>query len=227
MIPLLIYLLLKKSKKISYQKIMTIRLVRRNRLILIIMVLSLLVSCILFSQSRLLNYKIIRNGNESGWVKLNKNVNGKTSIISMASEIKIKMIILFTVISNEYVESKDTQLIHCYVFRKVNGSIKADVHTRFTGNTYEKESASGKEKLNFQPAGFTVLDLYFQEPSGVAKAYSASHQQNLSIKRQKAGVYKLYLPNGDTNEYYYENGLCVKVKIDHSLYSVEFVLTLP
>lgn len=225
MIPVLIYVLLKRIHKNRHGNRIGLLLRRRYRLIFTFVVLLLLVSCVLFSQSQTLAYKVVRNGSETGWVKLCKNVNGNTSVISMASEVRVRAVFLFIIISNEYAESKNEKLMHSYVFRKVNTNIKTDVHTRWTGSNYEKENASQKEKLTIQPVSFNVLDLYFREPAGFEQVYSGSHQQNLHIEKKQAGVYKLYLPGGDVNEYYYNaDGVCSKVKIDHGLYSAEFVL---
>jgi hypothetical protein len=201
---------------------------RKNQIIVTFIVLLLLFSCVLFSQSTLLTYSVMRNGNQAGWVKVSKNINGNTSIINLTSEMKVRFIFLFTIVSNEYVESKNEKLIHSYVYRKVNTDVKANVHTRWTGSSYEKEDASQKEKLTFEPVSFNVLDLYFREPTGFDQVYSGSQQQNLRIQKKQAGVYKLYLPDGDFNEYYYNSdGICSSVKIDHGFYSVEFVLTQP
>jgi len=228
MIPVMIYLLLKKMRKSNYSKMTAILFQRKIQVIFTFIVLLLLVSCVLFSQSQLLTYKVIRNGNETGWVKLNKNVAGQTSVISMASEVKVRLVFLFTIISNEYAESKNERLIHSYVFRKVNTNVKADLHTRWTGSNYESENAAQKEKLTIQPANFNVLDLYYKEPAGFEQVYSGTHQQNLHIEKTQAGVYRLYLPGGDYNEYYYnKDGICSRVKIDHGIYSVEFVLAQP
>jgi len=227
MVPALLYVLLKKMFK-KNTHITPKFPYRKNHVIITFIILLLLVSCILFSQQQLLTYKVIRNGDEAGWVKLNKSINGSTTVISMASEIKVRVIFLFTIISNEYVEQRDDKLIHSYIFRKVNGSVKADTHTRLTGNTYETESYSGKGKLDIIPAGFNVLDLYFKQPDGIAKVYSGSHRQNLQVMKKQTSTYTLGLPEGNTNEYHYnKDGICTKVKINHSLYSVEFILTQP
>lgn len=228
MLPVIIYLLLKRMKKGRQEKNASTLYRKKMQLVLGFVVLLLLVLSTLFSQSQSLTYKVIRNGSESGWVKLNKYADANTSVIYMASEVKVRAVFLFIITSNEYAESKNNRLIHSHVFRKVNASIKADVHTRWTGNGYEKQCAAEKEKLDFQPVCFNVLDLYFREPVGFDQVYSGSQQQNLHIEKEQAGIYKLYLPGGDINEYYYNNdGICSKVKIDHGLYSAEFVLVQP
>ncbi|MES1223318.1 MAG: hypothetical protein ABUT20_47930, partial [Bacteroidota bacterium] len=81
-----------------------------NKLVLGLLIFLLLASFMLHSQSQLLTYKVIRNGSDAGWVKINKNLNGPASIISMASEIKVKMIFLVTVLSNEYAEFNSGKL---------------------------------------------------------------------------------------------------------------------
>jgi hypothetical protein len=227
MVPVLLYVLLKKLFR-KKRHIATKLFYKKTLAIISFVILLLLTSCLLFSQQQSLSYKVIRNGDETGWVKLNRNINGHTSIINMASEIKVRMIFLFTIISNEYVECRDDKLVHAYVFRKMNGSIKADAHTRLAGNTYETEDYSGKEKLNIIPSSFTVLDMYFKQPDGITKVYSGSQQQNLPVIKKQPSMFIINMPDGNTNEYYYnKEGICSRVKINQSLYTVEFILTQP
>jgi hypothetical protein len=229
MIPVLIYLLFKRLRKrdfkTAYHKITARFFYRKNQVTFTIIVLLLLFSCILFAQQQLLTYKVMRNGSETGWVKLTKNTAGNVTVISMSSEIKVRMIILFKIISTEYAEFRDGKMTHSYVFRKMNESVKANHHTRLCGTEYEIESASGKEKLTISPVTFNVLSMYFGEPDGIEHVYSDSQQKLATVKKIRTGVYKLHLPDGNSNEYYYSNGICTRVKIDTSFYTAEFILT--
>jgi len=198
---------------------------RKNQVAVILLALLHFTASGSFSQSQLLTYKVIRNGAEAGWVKLNRNTNGSTSVISMASEIKVKIIFPVTVTSNEYAESGNGKLIHSYVFRKINNNIKVDKHTRLKENIYESENFSRKEKLRLIPVCFNVLDLYFREPSDFKEAYSSSYQTNLQIENKQPHIYRLMLPDGSINEYHYnKNGNCVKVRVNQNLYSADFIL---
>ena len=45
--------------------------------------------------------------------------------------------------------------------------------------------------------------------------------QTIALRKQ----YKIKLPDGNTTSYYYTNGICSKVKVEQSLFTIEFVLT--
>jgi hypothetical protein len=179
----------------------------------------------LFAQQQVLTYKVIRNGSEAGWVKLNKSTAGNITVIRMTSEISVRVIILLKIISSEYAEFRDGKMIHSYVFRKMNETVKANNHAWLCSTGYEIENASGKEKLNINPVTFNVLSMYFGEPVNVEHVYSNSQQQLAKVEKIGTGLYKLRLPGGNSNEYYYSNGICTRVKIDTRFYTAEFILT--
>ncbi len=183
-------------QKGRHKKLATLLLRTKSQVILAFIIGLLLISFALFSQSQSLTYKVMRNGNETGWIKLNKNVDGNTSAISMSSEVKVRLVFLFIITNTEYAELRNEKLVYSHVLRKVNTSIKADVYTRWTGSSYEKGSATQQEKLSFQPVSLTVLDLYFREPVGIDEVYSGTHQQNLATEKKQAGVYRTILPDG-------------------------------
>ncbi len=71
-------------QKGRHKKLATLLLRTKSQVILAFIIGLLLISFALFSQSQSLTYKVMRNGNETGWIKLNKNVDGNTSAISMS-----------------------------------------------------------------------------------------------------------------------------------------------
>ena len=223
MIPALIYLLIKKLRKRNAGRITTKFFYRKNQIAFTFLVLLILMSCILFAQQTL-TYKVVRDGNEIGWMKLDKTITGNTTLINMVSEMKVRMIFLFTIVSSEYAEFRDGKMIHSYVFRKMNGNIKANKHLRLQNDGYEVENSSGKEKLTIEPITFNILSMYFGEPAGLSKIYSNTQQDFAAVEKIKNNDYKLHLPDGNCTEYYYNNGICTKVKINHNLYSAEFIL---
>jgi len=162
---------------------------------------------------------------EAGWVTLNKNVSGNTTVFSMSSEIKVRMIMLFKIISSEYAEFRDGKMIHSYVFRKMNETMKVQNHARLCSSGYEIENESGKKLLAISPVTFNVLSMYFGEPPVGTSVYSNSQQNSVQVEKLRNGVYRIQSPDGNSNEYYYNNGICTRVKIDTNFYSAEFILT--
>jgi len=230
MVPTLLYLLFKKLRKQDWGRIkrnfISRLFMRSNQIIVALMILLLLFSFVLAAQKQsLLNYKVMRKGSEIGWVNLEKLTVNNTTIISMGSEIKTRMILIpFSSAAKEISEFWYGKLHDSYFYRKTNGTVKADRHTRLVGNSYEVEDKSEKTKLNISPVTFNTLCMYFQEPVDRKQVYSDNHQCFLDIEKESDDAYKISFPDGTSNSFYYTGGVCYKVKIDHSFYSAVLLL---
>jgi hypothetical protein len=44
------------------------------------------------------------------------------------------------------------------------------------------------------------------------------------VTKTADGGYKMKFPNGNTNCYYYKDGVCIKIKIEHTFYSAEIII---
>lgn len=229
MVPALLYLLFKKLRKQDWGKIrrnFTARLfIRSNQIIATLVIFLLLISFVLAAQKQCLNYKVVRKGNEIGWVSLEKLTVNNSTIISLGSEIKATVILFtFSSAAKEISEFWYGKLHHSYFYRKTNGTVKANRHTRFVGNSYEVEDRSEKTKLNISPVTFNTLCMYFQEPVDQKQVYSENHQCFLDIEKESDGAYRISFPDGSSNSFYYTAGVCSKVKIDNTFYSAELLL---
>ncbi|MEI9909238.1 MAG: DUF6134 family protein [Bacteroidota bacterium] len=188
------------------------------------MVLLLLASFVLAAQKQSRNYKVMRNGSEIGWLSLEKLTDSNTTTISMGSEIKARFFFTFSSAAKEISQFREGKLHHSYFYRKMNGNVKADRHTRLVGNSYEVEDKSEKTKLHIPPVTFNTLCMYFQEPVDRKQVYSDNHQCFLDIEKESDGAYKISFPDATSNSFYYTRGVCYKVKIDHSFYSAALML---
>ena len=68
--------------------------------------------------------------------------------------------------------------------------------------------------------GMTSIVLYFKEPVGISRIFSESYQQFCDISKVEGHEYRLNLPDGKTNHYFYENGQLKEVKVYRSLFTV-------
>ena len=110
------------------------------------------------------------------------------------------------------------------IYRKMNGSVKADKKIKATGNIYTIYNEDKTEKLNNYPIRYNMLSLYTNEPVNFSTVFSDNFQQLLTIQTINPHHYKIKFPDGNSNEYFYTNGMCTKVKISHSLYSATIEL---
>jgi hypothetical protein len=66
--------------------------------------------------------------------------------------------------------------------------------------------------------------LYTKEPLNINQVYSDNFQCFLPIKKDAEHQYRVNLPDGNYNEYHFENGICKLVVVNHSLYTIRMEL---
>ena len=142
----------------------------------------------------------------------------------MESEVRTRMIFLFTAKAREESIYENGVLTWSSIYRKMNGNEKANKKTRLAGNNYIISKGDESETLNNYPIRYNMLSLYTQEPVNVKRVYSDNFQQFLDIQVIAPHHYKIRFPDGNSCEYFYNNGVCAKVKVNHSLYSASIEL---
>lgn len=188
------------------------------------MLLMLLMPILSKAQNVQLNYKIIKSGNEIGWLKLEKNIVGNSSELVLVSEIKTKIFFPIKVYAKESSIFEKGNLIYSSLIRKTNDAVKLDKQTRFIANEYEVLQNGEKEKLPFYTINTNLLCLYFQEPINLKSVYSDNQQCFVNITKTADGGYNVKFPNGNSNSFYYKEGVCTKIKIMHTYYTAEIIL---
>jgi hypothetical protein len=178
------------------------------------------------SQNQQLRYKIIQGGDNIGWLQLNKKNSGDTSSLSLVSEIKKRFFLLITVSAKESAVYKGRQLIYSSQFRKNNDDTRLNKQTKFIAGRYEVEDEGEKQHLTYSFIGTNLLCLYFQEPVGINTVYCDNHSCFLNINKTEDGGYKVKFPDGNSNCFYYSNGICTKVVINHTFYTAQIILNL-
>jgi hypothetical protein len=177
------------------------------------------------AQDQHLHYDIIKNGKIIGWTKLLKTTNNNRVDIKLESEVKARFVFQFIVNAFEEAIFEDGNLIYTSQFRKLNSDVKENKSMKLTSRGYEVYRNNRTQSLSLPQLRDHLLNLYFQEPSPGKRIYSDSFQQLLEVERIREGVYKIKLPDGNSCSYYFRNGQCTNVKIDHRFYSAELMLT--
>lgn len=225
MLPTIIYLLIKKYRRThpeSAKKIQEIML--KAGKIIIILVLFLAVAHIAISQEKKLEYVIKRKGSEVGAISIIQQTLGNRMFIKLESEVRTRMIFLFTAKGKEESIYENGILTWSSIYRKMNGSEKANKKTRLSGKNYIVSKGDDSETLNSYPIRYNMLCLYILEPVNIQKVYSDNFQQFLDIQTLAPHHYKIRFPDGNSSEYFFSNGICSTIKVHHSLYSATIEL---
>ncbi|MBK0377840.1 DUF6134 family protein [Mucilaginibacter segetis] len=227
MIPALIIWLFKKyatpllNRRRQNKKYTSLRSVKT---VTAVMLMMLTLSLPLFAQEQTVKYNVLKGNKVVGCLDLYKKRNGNNLYLKMISEVKVKFIFSINVFCNEESLFQDGKLMSSHVLRKVNGKEKANRQTLAADEGY-KTIAEGKSGiLNATTINNNLMLLYCCEPKDNAQVYSDNFQQFLRVKQTGDHVYRIDLPDGNYNYYSYTNGICSKVDIHHSLYTIQIKL---
>ena len=221
MIPAIIFYILKKIKDRRKS-----RLSRLNTSVsakLLVLALSL-TSLQVFGQQDVHRYSILYKGDKVGFMQITQNKTGDSIHYKTISDVKMSMIFSIHVATTEESMFVRDRLMSSAVVRNVNGNDR--VNRQLTAvNDYYMLNNQGKKKASAADAiNFNLTRLYLSEPVNKTKVWSDAYHEYLKIQQVSPHKYKVTLPDGDFNYYYFNNGICNKVEIVHSFYTIQMVL---
>ncbi|MEP6713603.1 MAG: DUF6134 family protein [Ferruginibacter sp.] len=226
MLPLLIILYIKKHKtrlavlfrSFIINKIVIIKLVT-------LIVSFLLIAKLAFTQTKSYHYDISKGGSSIGEAVLTNTISGTANTVSLVSNIKYRFMFLFTATSKEEVVFVNGIMTFSSLYREQNGNKKIAQKTTRASAKYVVAVNNEKEKeLNIATINYQTLCLYTTEPVIYQQVYIDKFQQLVAIQKISAHQYKVVFPDGNYNEYYYQDGVCQMVKVHQSLYNVQIEL---
>ena len=226
MIPVLILWLIRRYREKNRGK--NVAIVQTNpkkylRLLSVLLVLTLL-SIKSHSQSRTLTYQIVRNGNKVGTLQFSETSMGDMDHLKMESYVNTRFVFKFTAHSNEEAVYYNGVLLRSSIYRQLNGTEKVNKQHQAGNQQYVIHAGERTEVTKNYPITYNMLSLYSKEPDNVNQVYSDNFQRFIAIQKTDQHKYKVTLPDGNYNYYYYRNGVLNLVEIHHSLYSANIVL---
>ncbi|WP_143167078.1 DUF6134 family protein [Mucilaginibacter sp. OK098] len=187
-------------------------------------ILFLAISSLAFAQEQTLNYNVLHSGNTVGHMKLEQVKDGDDTFLKIASDVKMRFVFSIQVNIQEDSHYRNGKLLCSHVSRKVNGKQKADKLTKANGDSYQLTDDGKISSINQKQISNNLTMMYLQEPVGLSQIYSDNFQQFVQVKQVESHTYRINLPDGNYNFYTYTNGICSKVDIHHSLYTIQIQL---
>jgi len=188
---------------------------------LVILLLALNFSAFAHNFSQV--YHIKHNGEVIGKLAFSQNTDGENTYLKITSQVSTRFVFKIDVLTEDLAHFKNGRLISSAVSRSVNGKAKERKKTTFQNDVYQLQSGNKFSSLS-QAIAFNMMLLYTTEPVSVNQVYSDNFQCFLPIKKQAAHQYRVNLPDGNYNDYYFENGICKLVVVNHSLYTIKMEL---
>lgn len=178
----------------------------------------------LFAQERQLIYDVLRNGNKIGKIVFIELNNGQRKFLSFTSEVKTSFIFSFYDHTKETSTFENGMVVEASLCQKQTGSGKTNSYLEVEGKVYKYIEDGSSKMISRFPIYYTTLLLYIKPPANITQVYSQKFQKFLSIKKISENKYRLTSPDGNYNDYTYNNGTCSKVDIVRRLFNIEFVL---
>jgi len=186
--------------------------------------LLLLVSLAATSQKKVLTFDIVRNDKTLGKVFFSQTSSGKTDSLNMECKVNAKLVATFTAEARETAVFSNGILVQSSIYRKMNGSEKANKNQRAATDKYVIVDRKKSKEINIYPITQNMLSLYTNEPIKTSQVYSDNFEVMVPVEKIQDHKYKVTLPDNSYNYYYYKDNTLNEVEVHHPLYSAKFVL---
>lgn len=178
----------------------------------------LLVFCSLgTAKAETTKFAIKRNGVVIGQMAFSCRQEGENVFYQIHSSVNTRFLFKINVETQDYAHFKQGKLFSSSVKRLVNGTQKEPKETKWINNSYQ----TSRGLVIKEPINYNMMLLYAKEPTNMKEVYSDNFQCFVPIKKLGEHRYRVNLPDGNYNEYFFENGVCKAIIVKHSMYSIQ------
>ncbi len=189
----------------------------------ILIFLLILFNLTVYSQKKVYNFNILRNGSKVGTMRFTQTSAGTIDTLEIESNVKVRFISTFIARGKEIAIFDKGVLLKSSIFRELNGKEKANKKHEANNNQYIITKGKDSKVLKNYPISYNMLSLYAREPEQIQKVYSDNFEAFINVQKMSDHKYKVTLPDGDYNYYTYKNGELHQVEVHQNLYSAVFV----
>ncbi|MBO9672803.1 MAG: hypothetical protein J7577_05125 [Sphingobacteriaceae bacterium] len=170
-----------------------------------------------FAQQSKFNIK--RNGEVIGEMYFQQKNEGENTYLTITSKVQTRFVFKINVETEDQAHFKNGKLLTSNVSRTVNGNARELKKTDWVNNRYQLKTGNKTNTLD-QPISYNMMLLYIKEPLNISEIYSDNFQCFIPVQKSGAHQYRIKLPDGNYNDYHFENGICKLVVVNHSLYTI-------
>lgn len=177
----------------------------------------------LYGQS--LYYDIYKGDDRIGEITVEKNTSPQGIHYSASSVAKFRLIFKNELTTYTAASFVDEELVQAVSKIELNDKIREYNTTQKQGHFYHytqhEEDAFKKSEAPFL---ISTVMLYYAEPSGVQQVFSENYQVLCELKKIGPHSYELSLPGGKINQYFYEDGKLLEIKVFRTFVDLSFRL---
>jgi len=177
-----------------------------------------------FGQTRIYNYQVVRNHDRIGFVSIIEKTDNQRKTIQLESNIKAKVVFTISVTTKEKTMLENERIVYAESTKKINGNEEVFRKLMSVGNGYEFLTNSKQVQLDNTIIFNNTVSLFVTEPVHSMIVFSDTFHELLLLKKISEHTYLLELPDGNSNTYQYQDGICSEVKVDHKFFTARIVL---
>lgn len=175
------------------------------------MILSFPLNSVLAQQYNL-HYRLVKDNEYVGelWVNDNSTSEKRTIHTQLKAQIPV-FLFHINLADQKSAFFKETVLQSAAVSRSFFSNNSEKKITLLSKNHYTDGKQPIASLLKHREITFSMTMLYTTEPSELESIYSEFHQCFVKVIKTGQHVYCIKTPEGQVGNYYYENGICVRV----------------
>jgi hypothetical protein len=175
------------------------------------------------AQDRKAEYSILHNSDLKGNIQLSEHLEGGNHRIRIESTVKTSFLFNITITTIEEALFREGLLIYSLYYQKINNEEKNNWQMNWADGAYQFKGGQSSPLLPRAPIRNTILSLYCEEPVNIRQVFSDNFQQLVPVIPVEKGKYRLDLPNGNCNYYFYQQGKLTRVEVEQPFYALQFI----
>ncbi|HEY6956780.1 MAG TPA: DUF6134 family protein [Flavisolibacter sp.] len=220
MIPALILMLMRRYQKNNPQQFLVVRAkFLQVARVALMMVAALVMALMTRAQEKTLSYTVRKNGNKIGNMYVKEVRDGSTIYLKLQSDIKTSFILTVSAKGIEEAKYDSGVMVYSSVYQNVNGTEKINKQISYVNNAYIINNKGKEERLDNIKIYYNLVCIYSHEPARASLIFSDKYQKFLRIEKIEDHHYRIRFPDESSNDYWFESGVCHKIKSVHQFYT--------
>ncbi len=186
----------------------------------LIYIAIVLLSTLSFTQTR--NYDVLLGDKIVGSVVATKSIIGDEVTYKTDFKIKIRVFKTYNINSVSTVTFKSGKLTKGNTLVYKDNELDDETIIFREGLKYFQQKSDEKKEITSADILTDVTKIYFHEPIKQSDIFTMRYLDFGTMTKLEEGGYKLKLPNGDVNKYYFEGGMLDKIIANRTLYKLTF-----
>ena len=176
------------------------------------------------SNAQQMNYEVFLNEKLVGSLLAKRSIKDELINYWIESDVNFRFIFKMNFIYTFETVFHNDMLIRASTRNTVNDDEKGSSKVTWNGKFYQMEVKDERSELKNTRITYSMAMLYFREPRQISQIFSERYAKFLSIRPLKEHAYELTMPDGKKNVYFYINGICQAVEVQHAVGKISFKL---